>query len=165
MSGSSAGNIPTLAGFQAFITNNMQIPTSVLPADSVYIGYAYDVAIELVSHQLRRVSPLSYMLAVYNLAANNLITYAEDLPDAPAYEIPANTEGLPFFAYQRKKFGISAFVAGVIGSSGDNGTNQSIDVVESMKTLTLLDLNALNTPWGRTYLMFAGQIGSLWGAS
>ena len=159
MSGSSSPT-PTLAGFQAFITNNMQIPTSVLPADSVYIGYAYNVAIEIVSLQLQMVSPLSYTLAVYNLAANNLVTYAEDLPDAPVYQ-----DDLPFFAYQRKRFGISAFVGGVISSSGDNGTNQSIDVVDSLKSLTLLDLNALNTPWGRTYLMFAGQIGSLWGAS
>lgn len=158
MSGSSP--TPTLAGFQAFITNNMQIPTSVLPSDSVYITYAYNVAIEIVSLQLQMVSPLSYMLAVYNLAANNLVTYAEDLPDAPVYQ-----NDLPFFAYQRQRFGISSFVGGVISSSSDNGTSQSIDVVDSLKSLTLLDLNALNTPWGRTYLMFAGQIGSLWGAT
>jgi hypothetical protein len=161
MSGCSGpGPTPTLAGFQAFITTNMQIPTTVLPADSVYIGYAYEVAIAFVSHQLKVVSAISYTLAVYNLAANNLITYAEDLPDAPIFK-----DDLPFFAFQRKRFGISAFIGGVITGSGDNGTSQSLEVVESLKNLTLLDLNALNTPWGRTYLMFAGQIGSLWGAS
>jgi hypothetical protein len=159
MSG-SAGHIPTLAGFQAFITNNMQIPTSVLPADSVFITFAYNLSLSFVSKQIQMVDPFIYVVAVYSLAANNLVTYAEDVPDAPIY-----MDELPFFAFQRKKFGVTAFVAGVIGSSGDNGTSQSIEVVESMKTLTLVDLNALNTPWGRTYLGIAGQIGQLWGAS
>jgi hypothetical protein len=169
MSGSAAETTPTLAGFQAFVTNAVQIPASVLPANSPYFGYAYNVAISIVSKQLLLVDPGIYVLAVYNLAANNLVNYAQDAPGAPPYGKMAGTNGdieaLPYFAYMRKKFGIVGFVPGVISSSSDQGTSQSTEVLEGFKTMTLLDLNATHTPWGQTYLAFASQIGSLWGAS
>src|SRR5271168_3673837 len=160
MSGSSPETTPTLAGFQAFVTSAVQIPTSVLPANSPYFGYAYNVALSIVSKQFQLVDPGIYVLAVYNLAANNLINYAQDAVGAPVYE-----DGMPFFTYMRQKFGITGFVPGVISSSSDQGTSQSTEVLEGFKTMTLLDLNATHTPWGQTYLMFASQIGSLWGAS
>jgi hypothetical protein len=160
MSGSAAETTPTLAGFQAFVTNAVQIPASVLPANSPYFGYAYNVAISIVSKQFLLVDPGIYVLAVYNLAANNLVNYAQDALGAPVF-----MDDLPYFAYMRQKFGIAGFVPGVISSSSDQGTSQSTEVLEGFKTMTLLDLNATHTPWGQTYLAFASQIGSLWGAS
>jgi hypothetical protein len=160
MSGTSPETTPTLAGFQAFVTTAVQIPTSVLPANSPYFGYAYNVALSIVSKQFLLVDPGIYVLAVYNLAAHNLVSFAQDAPGAPVYQ-----DGLPYFAFQRQNFGLSGFVPGVISSSSDQGTSQSTEVLEGFKTMTLLDLNATKTPWGQVYIMFASQIGSLWGAS
>ena len=67
---------PTQAGFDAWIYSTLGCTTEDLPADSPFLVYAYNVAIEVVNMQLQVVSPLIYMLAVYNLAADNLINYA-----------------------------------------------------------------------------------------
>jgi hypothetical protein len=70
-----------------------------------------------------------------------------------------------FFANARRQFGINSFVAGVISSSADVSTSESLLVPDQMKTLTLSNLQNLKTPWGRQYLAFAMQYGSLWGMS
>ena len=71
-----------------------------------------------------------------------------------------------FFSDLRKKMNIDGFVSGVISSSGDEGTNQSMVVQEAAKQFTLKDLQNLKTPWGRTYLGLAQSFGpTTWGLS
>jgi hypothetical protein len=149
----TAGPAPTLAGFLQFIRGTMQIPTAALPDDDVQIGYAYNVSITTVAPSIQCVSPLIYMLAVYNLAADNLLNWANDQASQT------------FFADARAKYGMLSFVAGVISSTADVSTSESLTVPESIKGLTLSDLQNLKSPYGRQYLAWAQKYGTLWGLS
>jgi len=162
---------PTLAGFSTFIYSVMGITTAVLPPTSPYIAFAYNVALNTVNLQLQAVCapkvdptlPSIYALAVYNLAADRLVNYAPDVADAP--NVPGSNPPAPYFAYTRTKFNLLGFVGGVIQSTSDEGTSESMVVPEFAKALTMADLNTLQTPWGRRYLGLAQSAGSLWGLS
>jgi hypothetical protein len=155
--------IPTAAGFLVFIRQQMGISTAVLPDTSPYVGWAFNVAVEIVNLQLDCISPLIYGLAVYNLAADNLINYAQDLPGAPI--IDGSQPPAAFFQALRQSWDITGFVPGVITSSADVSTSESLLVPDFMKGLTLADLQNLKTPYGRQYLAFAQRIGTNWGLS
>lgn len=158
---------PTLAGFQAFIKNIMQVPPSALPTDSPFIRYAFANALAIVNPALRAVcipqkdaAGVSlnsggwtiYAEAVYNLAADNLINYAPDLP------------GFAYYSKLRKKLNINGFVSGVVQDSADESTSVSMVVQEAAKNFTLMNLQQLKTPYGRTYLGLAQSYGpSTWG--
>ena len=160
---------PTLAGFLAFVRNVMAITTAQLPDSSIYLNWALANAIAIVNPQLSVVPglpqtdaagialfsdtpPSIYTEAVYNLAADNLVNYAQD------------QNGETFFGDLRKSFNINGFVSGVISSSNDQSTGQSLVVQEAAKAFTLKDLQNLKTPWGRTYLGIAQSYGpSTWG--
>ena len=78
---------PTLAGFQSFITDVMGINPLNLPTDSPVITYAFNVGLGIVNPALWAAGiPNSnppttiYALAVYNLAADNLVNFAQDQP-------------------------------------------------------------------------------------
>ncbi len=141
---------PTLAGFQAFIVNNMGISNAVLPPTAPVIQTALTVAIDVVNLTLNAI-PDVYTLAVYNRAGDNLINYAPDA--APS----------TYFADLRANYKISGFTAGVVSSTSDEGTSVSIDNPDFMKGLTMSDLQNLKTPYGRQYLAFAQRYGTLWG--
>jgi len=160
---------PSLSGFISWIRAVMGITPQQLPDSSVSIGWALAVALDIVNQYLSVVGnaytglPKTniYTLAVYNLGGDNLINYAPDVPDAPVYK-----NGLPFFAYMRSQFHISAFVAGVVESSSDQGTGESLAVPDALRQLTIGQLQNLRTPWGRQYLTFAQSWGpNLWGLS
>ena len=55
--------------------------------------------------------------------------------------------------------------SGVITGAGDNSTSAQRLVPDFFKDLSLADLQMLQDPWGRRYLMIAQQFGSLWGLS
>ena len=171
---------PTLAGFLAFIRSEMGINSTVLPDSTPAIGWAFSVAMAIVNPDLAAAGfngpaympPPStigggaqnisiFTLAVYNLAGDNLINYAPDVPDAP--DVPGSDPAAPYFQYLRNKFGITNFVAGVVASTGDQGSSVSLQVPEALKNLTLADLQYLKTPYGRQYLAFAQRYGTLWG--
>lgn len=139
----------------------MGLTEEILPSNSVWYTYAFNVALEIVNLQLGNVGGNIYLLAVYNLAGSNLINYAQDPEGAPNY---AGSDA-PFFAYIRKKWSILGFVPGVIESSSDQGTSESLVVQEAAKNYTLMDLQHLKDPWGRTYLQFAQMTGTIWGVS
>jgi hypothetical protein len=64
----------------------------------------------------------------------------------------------------RAKYGLDSFVLGVIQSSADQGTSQSLLVPDWVKNLTMFDLALLKTPWGRRYLGLAQAYGpTIWG--
>lgn len=144
----------TYAGFVAFLRAN-GFSTTVLPDDSPVLPYAYKVAVDLVNTDLATF-PLEYQLAVYCLGTSNVINYAQDQSDAPP---PDNK----FFEKLREKFHIFDFVAGVVESSSDNGTSQGLAVPDSLRNLTLADLQYLKDPYGRRYLAFAQKYGTVWG--
>lgn len=139
----------------------MGISTSNLPDSSPVIPMALSVALAIVSPSLCVAGYLPgvpgtvqisiYVLAVYNLAGDNLINYAPD-PSSPPGD-------LNYFSLLRTSFNTNAFVSGVIQSSGDEGTNNSMVVQEAAKNFTLGDLQNLKTPWGRQYLAFAQMYG------
>jgi|APCry1669192062_1035393.scaffolds.fasta_scaffold00554_4 hypothetical protein len=151
--------LPTVTGFQSFIYNVMGIDPLVLPSDSPVIGWAFQVAMMIVSPDLAIVATANgttpatslYELAVYNLAGDNLVNYAQD------------QAGRTYFADLRASLKINAFAAGVVTSASDAGTSDSLAVPESLKNLTLSDLQNLKTPWGRAYLAIAQRYGTLWG--
>jgi hypothetical protein len=145
----------------------MGVSSTVLPDASPYLSWAYSFAVAVVNPALAgwsgfpgwcgspipQGSPL-YTAAVYNLGADNLINYAQD------------TSPSTYWADLRTSFKInSAFVAGVISSTADEGTSESLDVIEAAKGFLLGDLQNLKTPYGRTYLSIAMKFGTLWGLS
>lgn len=144
---------PTAAGFLTFVRDGMGIPESALPDDSIWLGYAYNVALELVNLDLACVAPTVYTLAVYNLAGSNLINFAQDVPPST------------FFADLRAQWNINSFVSGVVSSVSDVSTSTSLVVPDFFKDLSLADLQYLKDPYGRQYLIFAQRYGSLWGLS
>lgn len=167
---------PTLAGFLLFLRNVVGIPTTVLPDNSIYIGWAFAVASAIVNPQLQGipiptadstgaqltggVSYSIYSQAVFFLGADNIFNYAQDLPNAPKID----GGDLPYFQFYRKTWNINGFVSGVIQSSSDQGTSQSLVVQEAAKAFTLANLQNLKTPYGRTYLGLAQSYGpSTWG--
>lgn len=147
------GNVdrPTEVGFLTFIRTQMQINTTVLPDNSPYIHDSYCAARQIVNIAFAQVSCLIYKLMVYNLAGSNLINFAQDV------------SGQTFFADLRKKWNLLDFVPGVINSTSDQSTSESLTVPENLTQLTLADLQYLKDPYGRVYLQYAMRYGTLWG--
>lgn len=129
----------------------MGVPVEALPDDSPYIDYALAISIETVYDAINQASAILYTAAVYNLAGSNLIAIAQDTPPST------------YWADLRKQYSIFAFVAGVIQSAGDEGTNESMTVPDWAKELTLANLRQLKDPFGREYLAIAQSTGPLWG--
>ena len=150
---------PTLAGFIWFIQNVMGITTANLPTTAPVIAFAYNLAVNTVNISLANVpnndptQPTIYATAVYNLAGDMLINFAQDTPPST------------FFADMRASFGCNSFVSGVINSTSDEGTSESMTVPEAFTQLTISQLQNLKTPYGRIYLGIAQSYGSLWGLS
>lgn len=159
-----------------FIRGVMGIGTDVLPDNSPVINFSYNVALMFVNPALQGVpGPCAFAaagtfdvsifaLAVYNLAGDRLINFAQDQPGA------ANVKGskppMPYFQWARKQFNLNGFVSGAITSSSDNGTSASFEVPQWAKNLTVSQLSNLQTPWGRTYLGIAQSYGpTIWGLS
>jgi hypothetical protein len=148
---------PTQAGFLAWVRAIMGVPTSALPDDSQAIYWAFTTALAIVNPQLQLAGalvpggPVSYQRAVYNLAGDNLINWAQD------------QAGQTYFADARKAFGCNQFVPGFYVAASDEGTSGSLMDLESLKSLTLSQLQNTKTPYGRAYLGIAQSVGTLWG--
>ena len=159
---------PTIAGFQAFLTNIVGVPSVALPSDSPVITYAFDFALSTVNLQLSAAwSPpgswTPYQIAVYNLAADIMINWAQDPTDEPIYN--QGPPPLQYFAWLRAQYCVNQFVAGVVQSTSDEGTSTSLVVSKAFDGLTINQLTNLRTPYGRAYLGLAQTVGTLWGIS
>jgi hypothetical protein len=154
---SGVSTTPTLAGFLSFVRNQMGIPVDALPDDSIWLVYAYNAATEVANMAVECVAPTVYMLMIYNLAADNLMNWAQDNPDATD---PADQT---YFSTYRSKTGLGAFVPGFIQSTSDVSTSESLMIPDFFKDLTLSNLQNLKTPWGRAYLALAQSWGTVWG--
>lgn len=151
---------PTVAGYLAFIRNVMGISTGALPDNTPVIGYSYASAKMRVNPILATVPcpdvlyPTYYAYAIYNFAADRLVNFAPD------------QTGSTYFKDLREALNITGFVGGVIQSSSDESTSQSMLVPNAMAGLTFNDLQMMKTPWGREYLGLAQAYGpSVWGSS
>jgi hypothetical protein len=144
---------PSLSAFTTFLQTVVGIDPIYLPTNSPVIGYAYDIAFSIVNPILCVVPGNLYALAVYNLGADGVINYATDQP------------GQTYFMDLRKAYNINLFVPGVTGASSDSGTAQTRVTPEFMKNFTMMDLQNLKTPYGRAYLGWAQQYGTIWGLS
>ena len=145
---------PTPAGFLLFVRNQMQITSIVLPDDSEYLTWAYDLSISIVNLAFTCVPGPMYLLMVYNLGGSNLINFAQDQP------------GQTYFADLRKALNINSLTSGLVASSSDEGTSVSLLNPDFIKTLTIADLQYYKDPYGRTYLGYAQRYGpSAWGVS
>ena len=163
MSGFVNPTLPNLADFTTFVYSATQtptgapIPTSALPTNSPYIGYAYNVALALAYQGLQFIAPGIYVLAVYNLGLDRLINFAPD------------QTGQTYFATLRSSpptgYGINNFVPGVVTAASDVSTSSTLTAPGFMQHLTLSDLQRLKTPFGLTYLSFVQDMGTLWGMS
>lgn len=147
---------PSWAGFLQFLQNVVQVPSSQLPSNNPGTAAAqmcYEVALATVNDALL-VSPMMYVLAVYNLATDRMINFMPDLPDQS------------YWKDLRGDFGINSISLGVVVSGSDQGTSMSQMNPETFALLTLQDIQTLKTPWGRTYIGIAQAYGpNLWGLS
>lgn len=137
---------PNLADFTTFVYSQ-GVPLDDLPSNSQYLQWAFTVALDTALPAPCNLPGIIYVLAVYNMAMHRLLKIAQDIPPST------------FFTDQRSTFKLMAFVSGVIQSSTDNGTGNSLVVPDFFKTLTMQDMDLLKTPWGREYLAYAQQYG------
>ena len=144
---------PTQAGFLWFLRNIVSVPQAALPDDAGVISWVYLRASQIVLPVMQCVDPSGYTQAVYNLGADLLINWAQDQP------------GQVYFANARTKYNCGKFRGGVVASAADEGTSTSLNVIEALNTLTVADLQNLNTPYGQAYIGFAQQFGTVWGMS
>ena len=142
---------PSLAGYVNWIRTIMAIPQSVLPDNSPYIVLSYEMALETVNLYLDCASPLLYTQAVYNLGGDILVNIAQDVPPST------------FWADLRESLGINNFTPGFINAANDEDTSAALLIPMNLQNLTIADLQALKTPWGRVYLSIAQSVGSMWG--
>jgi hypothetical protein len=177
---------PTLAGFTAWVYAFMGVPKSALPPDSPYLQLSYDTSVNVAYVGLKLVknrspprtpphpeqpiypappgrrfqSPSIYALAVYNLGGHILCNTAMDDPDAVPPQVPPT-----FWADLRTKLNLNSFSLGLITSAADQGTSAGQMIPDMIQNMSLMNLWLLQTPWGRMYLMLAGQWGTIWGKS
>jgi len=145
---------PNRADYLVFLRSIAGISANVLPDASEYVDHTLTVAQGIVNTALEDVDAAIYTLAVYNLAADRLINYAQD------------QDGQSFFKNLRAQFNIGSPSVGVVASTSDQGTSTSLLNPEALKGLTLADLQTLKTPFGRQYMAFAQTYGpTIWGVS
>ena len=152
---------PNLADFETFVTDVMMVPPASMPS-AWALQWSFDNALNLTLDDLQTIpsqptSPTVYCWAVYNLGGALLADYAQDDPLAK----PPQT----YWTDLRKNLGLNSFTPGVIQSASDQGTSQSMMLPEFLNGLSMMDLQLMKTPWGRTYMMIAQAWGSVWGLS
>jgi hypothetical protein len=140
---------PNLPDFLTFLADQVQIPSSALPDDSPYPGYALDAAIGLVLLPPACPVPVLYTLAVYNGATHLLFTITPD------------QQGQTYFANARSPqgFGLAAPSTGLVVATFDEGTGTTLAEPEWAKGLTVNQLGYFKTPWGREYLSWQQSFG------
>lgn len=145
-------NAPNLPDFLLFLTDSVQIPAAALPSNSPWPGYAFNRAVNIVM-TVPTMPGLEYTMAVYNLATHFVMKIT---PDQPMQT---------YFAGMRDTFKLLAPSSGVIASTSDEGSSNSFAVPPNLTNLTIGDLDYFKTPWGRDYLSYAQDFGSIAGLS
>lgn len=92
-------------------------------------------------------------------------TFTYPLTSNPGTNVLSGTAGFNLFQSLRAKWGINTFVPGLIQSSSDESTSESLAVPDALKQATISDLQNLKTSYGRWYLSYAQKFGMNWGIS
>jgi hypothetical protein len=142
---------PNIADFTTFAIGE-GVPSGDLPTTGIqWAQWALNMALDqTLGDEMGSVSsayPQAYVLAVYNCAMHNLVKIGQDVSP------------LTYFTDTREAFKLSSFLGGVVLASGDETTSQTLAVPESLKQMTLRDLDYVKTPWGRQYLEFSQMYG------
>ncbi|CDY79474.1 hypothetical protein BGLT_02255 [Caballeronia glathei] len=144
---------PNTADLYTFLTTVAGVPTAALPSNSPYLAWALSFSEENTLLVLRAVGQDYYCFAVYLLATSFLINWAPD------------QLGQTFFADLRNTWNISGFVGGIVQSTADQGTSESMTMPDFLNGLTLGQLQALKDPFGRQWLAMSQELGPIWGIS
>ncbi len=138
-------SVPNAADFATFVYNQ-GITTAELPANSLYLQWAFNYAFDQ-TFTVPQMPAILYVLAVYNYGFHRLLQITQDQP------------GQTYFTTARSTYGLLNFTAGPVIASGDQGTNQTLVEPEYLKNMTVSMGNLLKTPWGQEYLSYAQQYG------
>lgn len=150
---------PNLPDYVDFVHNTMVISPLIIPSSSPYLGYALNQALGIIIGMPSWCPPqaaslpgysgdIGYVLAVYNCAGHIQLSITPDQPMRTTLE------------ELRGKFKLNNPYNGVVESSSDQGTSESLAIPDSLRNLTLMDLNMMLTPYGRTALAWNQQFGS-----
>lgn len=154
MSGFVTPSTPNLADYTTFVQTSVGIPTSALPSNSPWLGYAFNQGVAMTAY-VPTVTAIEYVLAVYNCAAHIQISITPDQTGQTYFQtLRGNGTG---------GFNIIGVPTGFLNASADQGTSQSMVVPESLQTLSLLDLDFMRTPWGRWWIEYGQDFGPVWG--
>jgi hypothetical protein len=150
----------------SFVRGVMGVSTAVLSDINPALQFSYDIAVSIVLKDLQGIPVGSagasiYSVAVYNLAASNLVNFAQDVANAP--NVAGSDPPAPYFANLRNKWNIAGYVSGTISGASDEGTSETMVVPKAAEDFTLADLQYTKDPFGRQYLALAQRYGSLWG--
>lgn len=138
---------PNLVDFTTYVTNQ-GVPTAALPADSPYLQYALDWAVNrALQDPTGNVPAMAYVIACYNGGMHFLI---RECPDQA---------GQTFFQNARTQYNMTAFVAGPVVSSSDSGTSQTLAGSEAIRNLPLSAMDLIKTPWGQQFLAYQQEWG------
>jgi len=144
---------PNITDYTLFLRNVAGINTTVLPDNSAVIEWSFNYAMNVVSDFFAVIpqtpDQFLYGVAVYNLATDTLLNYAQDQP------------GQTFFAQVRQKYQLNVLIPGVVTEARDEDTSTGIINPKFMQGLTMGNLQNLKTPFGRQYLALAQDLGSL----
>lgn len=97
------------------------------------------------------------------IIVTGMATFTYALAANPGVFSQGGTASEIYFQTLRRQFGITSFAPGVIASSNDESTGESLLNPDFMRGLTLGNLQNLKTPYGRQYLAFAQDFGEMWG--
>ncbi len=101
----------------------------------------------------------------FQIAVTGANTFTYPLAANPGAATVPGQSAESFFVNLRASWKITAFVPGVIASSSDESTSESLLNQDFMKTMTMSDLQRLKTPFGRTYMAIAQEYGGIVGIS
>jgi len=144
---------PNTTDLYTFLTTVAGITTTALPSTSAYIAWALSYSEEQTLLVLRAIGQDYYCFAVYLLATSFLINWCPDQP------------GQTFFVDLRKSWNISGFVGGIVSSTADQGTSESMDMPDFIKGLTIGQMGMIKDPFGRQFLAMMADNGPIWGIS
>jgi len=106
------------------------------------------------------VVPQSYN-GVQSITVINSTHFTYPISINPGTCIIAGKAGFNLFETLRATYHMNNFVPGLIKSSADESTSESLTTPNWVNNVSLNDLDILKTPYGRFYAMYAQKFGSL----
>ena len=125
-------------------------PPTTDTSGSPWVTYAFNQALALTV-DVSTITPIMYVLAVYNGAGHILLTIAPD------------QAGLTYFQTARTDMKLLQPQIGIITSSADEGTSNSFAVGDGMRNMTMTDLDFYRSPYGRSWLQYTQDFGAIFG--